>query len=108
MFLSIVECSFYEQGAGWEMDYSTEPNIFIVGGIAITSSLDVAQFFEVPHSQILNQIKELGKKFTAKEFSEKFDHHIFFSQKNKPQNIYSMNKEGFKLLNLPNKEMKIF
>ncbi|MFS1583841.1 MAG: Rha family transcriptional regulator [Candidatus Arsenophonus phytopathogenicus] len=78
--------------------FSNSPNVIIHNGKAITTSLDVADYFCKLHKDVLKRIKvlECSTEFTERNFSLCFKNNKL--QNGKPQPYYEMTKDGFVFL----------
>lgn len=78
--------------------FSNTPNVIVHNGKAITTSLDVADYFCKLHKDVLKKIKtlECSTEFTKRNFSLCFKNNKLQNQK--PQPYYEMTKDGFVFL----------
>jgi len=75
------------------MTYSLSPHVKIVNGIAVTTSLAVAEYFDKLHKNILRSIELLD---CSEEFSRlNFELTSYLDQQGKPRPMYYLTKNGF-------------
>lgn len=75
---------------------SLSPNVTIIDGKAITTSLDVANYFDKRHNDVLRALRFLD---CSVEFSQRnFAQAEYLDYQNKPRPMYRMTKDGFVFL----------
>jgi Rha family phage regulatory protein len=82
--------SLMEESAPLPIEY---PQVQIVNGVAMTTSLDVAQYFDKRHDHILRDIRslEVSDSFRVPNFGES----SYLNQQGKQQPMYHLTKDGF-------------
>ena len=82
--------SLMEESAPPPIEY---PQVQIVDGVAMTTSLDVAQYFDKLHKNVLQSIKEVD---CSEEFSRlNFQPTSYLDQQGKERPLYHLTKDGF-------------
>lgn len=82
--------SLMEESASLPIEY---PQVRIVNGVAMTTSLDVAKYFDKLHKNVLQSIKEVD---CSEEFSRlNFQPTSYLDQQGKERPLYHLTKDGF-------------
>lgn len=82
--------SLMEESASLPIEY---PQVRIVNGVAMTTSLDIAQYFDKRHDHVLRDIRslEVSDSFRLPNFGES----SYLNQQGKQQPMYHLTKDGF-------------
>jgi len=77
------------------MTYSLIPQVEIIDGVAVTTSRDIAKYFDKQHKDVMEKIRSLdcSPEFTERNFTLCFENSEL--QNGKPLPFYRVTKDGF-------------